>query len=46
MGDNREASYDSRRWGPLPEDLIIGRALVRVFPIDKAMAIEAPQYNY
>ena len=46
MGANREASYDSRRWGPLPEDLIIGRALVRVFPIDKAMAIEAPQYNY
>lgn len=35
MGDNRPASSDSRVWGPLKEDLIIGRALVRLLPVGK-----------
>lgn len=33
MGDNRRQSSDSRSWGPLPDDLLIGRALVRLLPI-------------
>lgn len=32
MGDNRAGSFDSRAWGPVKRDLIIGRALVRLFP--------------
>ena len=32
MGDNRPASSDSRVWGPLHEDYIVGRALIRLFP--------------
>lgn len=33
MGDNRAGSSDSRFWGTLPRDLIIGRAFVRLLPI-------------
>ena len=32
MGDNRPESSDSRSWGALKEDLIVGRPLVRLLP--------------
>ena len=32
MGDNRGHSADSRRFGPVPEDTVVGRAVVRVWP--------------
>lgn len=32
MGDNRAQSSDSRSWGPLPKDLIVGRAFARLYP--------------
>ena len=32
MGDNRAGSADSRIWGPVPEDHIIGRPIFRFFP--------------
>lgn len=32
LGDNRAASADSRRWGPLPRENIIGRVFLRVWP--------------
>lgn len=35
MGDNRPASSDSRIWGPLNEEYIVGRALIRLLPITK-----------
>ncbi|MBU1290107.1 signal peptidase I [Patescibacteria group bacterium] len=36
LGDNRQASSDSRRWGALPEDNIIGRAWIRAWPFNSA----------
>jgi len=35
MGDNRRASSDSRMWGPLNKDLLIGRAYLRVLPLQQ-----------
>jgi len=35
MGDNRTGSYDSRGWGPLDEDEIRGRALLRLLPLTR-----------
>jgi len=32
FGDNRSASHDSRAWGPLDKDYIIGKVFIRVFP--------------
>src|SRR3989344_4175117 len=36
MGDNRPESSDSRVWGPLPEEDIVGRAFFRLLPLRKA----------
>jgi signal peptidase I len=35
MGDNRNNSEDSRVFGPISEDLVVGRAFVRVWPLPK-----------
>ncbi len=35
LGDNRSASSDSRRWGPLPRTDIVGKPIVRLFPISR-----------
>jgi len=35
MGDNRIGSFDSRSWGPVDKSLIIGRPILRLFPLNK-----------
>ena len=35
MGDNRGESADSREWGPVPEDWIIGKAFFTYWPLDR-----------
>lgn len=36
LGDNRQASSDSRRWGGLDEEYIIGRVWLRAWPFNMA----------
>lgn len=45
LGDNREFSYDSRRWGTLDEDLIIGKVLLRLLPVQAFAYMETPSYS-
>lgn len=35
MGDNRNHSLDSRFWGLLPQDRVIGRAWMRFWPLER-----------
>lgn len=35
IGDNRGGSSDSREWGPVKKELIIGQAFLRYWPINK-----------
>lgn len=44
LGDNRPSSSDSRIWGPLPREDIIGRVLIRAWPATAIAKIEAPAY--
>ncbi|MCU0549363.1 MAG: signal peptidase I [Leptolyngbya sp. Prado105] len=45
LGDNRNNSYDSHYWGVVPRDKIIGRAVVRFWPPNRAGEITPePQY--
>lgn len=41
MGDNRTpgGSFDSREWGPLPSEYIIGKAMLRLLPIDQLKSL-------
>jgi len=44
LGDNRFNSYDSRKWGALQKEDIIGRALFRLWPPTAAAYILTPSY--
>lgn len=44
MGDNRLHSFDSRNWGTLSKDYIIGKVAFRAFPPTAMAYFPAPSY--
>jgi signal peptidase I len=44
LGDNRNVSADSRFWGALDDDLIVGRAWIRAWPFDRFKMFEGVEY--
>lgn len=44
MGDNRDFSSDSRIWGPLKRELIVGRAAFRAWPFKKFGVLAHPNF--
>ncbi len=45
LGDNRNASSDSRSWGELPRNYAIGKVLLRAWPFNQFGIIERPTYS-
>ncbi len=46
LGDNRRVSADSRIWGTLARENIVGRALIRLYPFDQiSMLPGEARYN-
>jgi len=45
LGDNRRLSMDSRYFGPIPRQMILGRVFVRGWPLNKAGFISTPDYD-
>jgi signal peptidase I len=46
LGDNRKQSYDGRCWGLVPRSNIIGRAVIRFWPLNKVGGIDkTPVYS-
>jgi len=46
LGDNRENSYDSRRFGPVDRSLIVGRTWFRGWPLNRMQILEKPDFQF
>ncbi len=45
MGDNRDASFDSRRFGAISREHIVGKTWLRGWPIKRISTFKSPVYN-
>lgn len=45
LGDNRSFSLDSRSFGPLPKEYIVGKTWIRGWPFNKVTVFAPPNYN-
>lgn len=46
VGDNRPYSSDSRSWGPIHRNDIVGKAFFRYWPPDSVGVIRSARYNF
>ncbi len=44
LGDNRDFSLDSRRFGPVKKDLTVGKTWIRGWPFGRISVISTPDY--
>lgn len=45
MGDNRDESMDSRSFGPIQRDVIVGKVWFRGLPLTRVKLFETPDYQ-
>ena len=45
LGDNRPMSYDSRFFGPIDKNVIVGRVWLRGWPLDRWKKFNTPTYK-
>ncbi len=45
LGDNRDSSLDSRQFGPISREVIVGRVWLRGWPLDRITRFMVPVYE-
>lgn len=46
LGDNRSVSKDSRYFGPISREQIVGKVFLRGWPLDQVAVFKTPQFDY